>query len=110
MFSNDGQAAFAIDLLSMQLHDQYMEQQRGLGAEIAALRSHNYQLIHDYNHLVDRFNSFVRDSNARIADLERRLGEAELGRERAEADAAYQRAYAEFRLENERAKKSPFAD
>jgi hypothetical protein len=102
MFSNDGQAAFAIDMLAMQLGEQHRAQQRGLSAENVALRAHNDQLIHDYNHLVDRFFSLVRESNARIADLERRLAEAGLARERAEAEAETERLMAIVRAQPNR--------
>jgi hypothetical protein len=67
--------------------------------------------------LVDRYNALARSSeelasraSRRIAELERQLAEVDLARQRAEAEAAFERTNAAMRQHfAEQANKPPFA-
>jgi hypothetical protein len=92
---SDGQAAFAIDLLSMQLHDQFMRQQLGVQRNYSLLSQQYDQLVAIHNRLAADYNNLLKTANrnqeaatrncqeaaTRIAELERLLAEAEASAE-----------------------------
>ena len=92
---SDGQAAFAIDLLSMQLHDQFMRQQLGGQRDYSLLSQQYHKLVAIHNRLVADYNNLLQtatrnqdaaarerqEAATRIAELERSLTEAEASAE-----------------------------
>ena len=75
---------FAIDLLSWQLHQQHMDVLDRQDFAYANLIAQNQQLVADYNKLAARYNALDQsarqaraEADAKIAELERHLSNAE---------------------------------
>jgi hypothetical protein len=85
-------------------------------AQHAGLTAHTQQLQANYNLLVGRYNALARSSeelasraSRRIAELERQLAETDLARQRAEAEAIYERTNGKMLVELAKKGIEPFA-
>jgi hypothetical protein len=107
------------DAIFIESMGNFLIKQRADGALLAqhaGLTAHTHQLQANYNRLVDRYNALARSSeelvsraSRRIAELERQLAEADLARQRAEAEAAFLRTNEAMRRELAAQRKDPFA-
>ncbi len=91
-------------------HRELMDVQLGNRQDYAALSASHGAAVANYNTLLRDYRNLERVAKQRIAELERQLADVDLARQRAEAEAAFERTNAAMRQHfAEQASKAPFA-
>jgi hypothetical protein len=99
-------------ILMMQLgeqHRQMMDVQLSSRRDNAILSQQNGAAVANYNNLLRDYRALERYAKQRIFELERQLADTDLARQRAEAEAAYERTNGKMLVELAKMGIEPFA-